>query len=72
MIDSIFRFKYQHLTTLAIIGTIFVVHHRYKYSCFGFVTYRGDEENNDNKQDAMIYIETLGIDNYLKKYSFSM
>ena len=23
-------------------------------------------------QDAMIYIETLGIDNYFKKYSFSM
>ena len=30
------------------------------------------QENNDNKQDAMIYIETLGIDNYFKKYSFSM
>jgi len=27
-----------------------MVHQRYKYSCFGFVTYRGDEENNDNKQ----------------------
>mmetsp|Transcript_50405 Transcript_50405/g.56323 ORF Transcript_50405/g.56323 Transcript_50405/m.56323 type:complete len:146 (-) Transcript_50405:8-445(-) len=50
MIDSIFQFKHQHLTTLAIIGTIFVVHQRYKHSCFGFLTYRGDEENKDNKQ----------------------
>jgi len=49
MIDSIFQYN-QQLTTFAIFGTIFVVHQRYKYSCFGFSTYRGDEENDDNKQ----------------------